>query len=103
MPEVTFRIRWPDGAEASCYSPSRVVAEYLRPATSYPLGDFLARSRAALGAASERVRERFGVPCSRAMAQLAAIERTAHGFADLADASVTVLALHPGPQQEAMP
>ena len=28
MPVMHFRIHWPDGVEANCYSPSTVVSEY---------------------------------------------------------------------------
>jgi uncharacterized repeat protein (TIGR04042 family) len=77
MPEVRFIIRWPDGSEMSCYSPSRVVREYLEVGRSYPVADFLARSRAALSLASERVRAKYGYACTGAMEQLAAIEERA--------------------------
>jgi uncharacterized repeat protein (TIGR04042 family) len=29
MPEMHFVVRWPDGAEMRCYSPSLVVREHL--------------------------------------------------------------------------
>jgi uncharacterized repeat protein (TIGR04042 family) len=74
MPETYFRIRWPDGARETCYSPSTVVRNFFTAGQSYPLAEFLALSRTALQAASERVRKRYGSGCSRAMAQLAAIE-----------------------------
>jgi uncharacterized repeat protein (TIGR04042 family) len=79
---MTFEIRWPDGTAQPYYSPSLVVEEYLAAGASYPVDEFVRRSREALGIASERVREKFGFPCSRAAASLAAIERTAAGFAD---------------------
>ena len=28
MPEMRFRIRWPDGSTESCYSPSLVIKDY---------------------------------------------------------------------------
>lgn len=74
MPEINFHIRWPDGRREACYSPSLVVKEFFEADTAYPLPAFLARSREALGIASERVRERYGFPCSRALGQLARIE-----------------------------
>jgi uncharacterized repeat protein (TIGR04042 family) len=40
----------------------------------------LARSRTALGIASDRVRAKYGMPCSRALAQLARIETMANAF-----------------------
>lgn len=91
MPEMLFHVRWPDAQETACYSPSLVIRDFLEPGRSYPLDDFLRRSREALGIASERVRARYGFPCSRAMGQLAAIETRAAGFAALPGATVTVV------------
>jgi uncharacterized repeat protein (TIGR04042 family) len=90
MPEMHFRIRWPDGTPETCYSPSLVVKDYLAPGESYPLTDFLARSRTALRIASERVNAKYGHPCSRALAQLARIESAANVFANVPDACVAV-------------
>lgn len=95
MPEVIFTLRWPDGALEQCYSPSTAIADHLDAGATYPLAEFLARSRAGLGAASERVRARYGFPCSRAMGQLARIEQAAQSFTTLPDAAVTVIALKP--------
>ena len=95
MPVMHFHVRWPDASETRCYSPSLVVREYLTPGQRYALGDFLARTREALGIASERVRARYGFACSQAMDQLAEIEHIAARFApsaDGADAEVTVVA-----------
>ena len=74
MPEIQFVVRWPDDTVTACYSPSLVVREYFAVGSRYALDDFLARSREALGIASERVRARYGFPCSRAQTELAAIE-----------------------------
>ncbi len=60
MPEMRFRIRWPDGMAESCYSPSLVIKDYLTPGEAYPLVDFVARSRTALTIASDRVKARYG-------------------------------------------
>jgi uncharacterized repeat protein (TIGR04042 family) len=90
MPEMRFRIRWPDGTTDSCYSPSLVIKDFLFAGTSYPLPEFLARSRTALEIASERVREKYGWSCSRAQAQLGRIETAAKRFAALPDARVIV-------------
>jgi uncharacterized repeat protein (TIGR04042 family) len=89
---MRYRLRWPDGSCAVCYSPSLVIAEHLRPGVAYPLADFLARNRAALLEASARVRAKYGFPCARALQQLAEIETRAKGFAGTADATVAVLA-----------
>jgi len=90
MPEMRFLIRWPDGRSETCYSPSLVVKDFFAPGQSYPLADFLERSRSALTIASDRVQARYGFPCSRAMAQLDRIETGAKAFADVADAHVNV-------------
>ena len=90
MPEMLFHVRWPDATETACYSPSLVIRDFLEPGRSYPLEDFLQRSREALGIASERVRAKYGFPCSRAMGQLAAIEARAASFAAQPDATVAV-------------
>lgn len=90
MPAMHFHIRWPDQTQTRCYSPSRVVQDYLQVGHSYPLDDFLQRSRTALSAASERVRARYGFACSQAMDQLAEIEHLAAPFHSRADAQVSV-------------
>ncbi len=90
MPEMRFSIRWPDGSAESCYSPSLVVKDYFAAGESYPLADFVTRSRTALEIASERVRAKYGYPCSRAMNQLARIEAAAAAFKNLPDARVAV-------------
>jgi uncharacterized repeat protein (TIGR04042 family) len=91
MPVTHFRVRWPDGVEANCYSPSSVVSDFFAPGEHYPLDKFVERSREALQIASERVRQKYGYACSAAMDQLAQIERDAQRFADMPDSVVTVL------------
>ena len=95
MPEMRFVIRWPDGAEEACYSPSLVVQEHMTPGESYPVVDFVERSRVALSIASERVREKYGFACSSALDQLARIEAQAERFSDATEARVAVLSFHP--------
>lgn len=90
MPEMRFTIRWPDGAAERCYSPSLVVKDYFSPGASYPLADFLTRSRTALSIASDRVQAKYGRPCSLALAQLARIEAGCQRFTHIADARVSV-------------
>lgn len=80
MPEMRFLVRWPDGRRESCYSPSLVIREYLQEGASYPLAEFVRLSREALTIASERVRAKYGHPCSLAMGQLARIETAASAF-----------------------
>ncbi|OZA93997.1 MAG: hypothetical protein B7X67_27305, partial [Rhizobiales bacterium 39-66-18] len=64
MPEMRFHIRWPDGTKEACYSPSLVIKDHFAPGETYTLADFLAKSRDALTTASERVRAKYGRPCS---------------------------------------
>jgi uncharacterized repeat protein (TIGR04042 family) len=89
MPEMWFKVRWPDGESETCYSPSLVVRDYLREGETYPLDDFLTRTREALLIASDRVKLKFGRPCRLALEQLASIERSSARFADDSDAQVT--------------
>ena len=77
MPEMHFRVRWPNGATVDCYSPSYVIEDYLSVGTAYDVPDFVERTRQALHIAAERVRERYGFFCSSALDQLAQIEQTA--------------------------
>lgn len=91
MPVTYFRITWPDGSEANCYSPSTIVREHFTPGRRYPLDEFVVLARTALGAASERVRERYGYACSSALDQLAQIEQEAERFRGQPDAHVTVI------------
>ena len=89
MPEMQFQVRWPNGAETTHYSPSLVVEDHLSEGHSYEVADFLRRSRAALDIASDRVRAKYGMPCSRASAERARIEHQARG---LDGGQVTILA-----------
>ncbi|GAA1740785.1 MSMEG_0570 family nitrogen starvation response protein [Luedemannella helvata] len=91
MPEMYFLVRWPDGADQRCYSPSTVVEEFFVPGGTYPVAAFLDRSRQALAIASERVRARYGFGCTSAAEQLAEIEAAAAAYPP--DATVTVTAL----------
>ena len=91
MPEMRFHIRWPDGTEESCYSPSLVIKDFFAPGVAYGLADFMARSREALTIASDRVEARYGMPCSLALGQLRRIETAGRAFAASPEAQVTVL------------
>jgi uncharacterized repeat protein (TIGR04042 family) len=90
MPEMRFCIRWPDGAVERCYSPSLAIQQFFAPGESYPLADFVERSRVALNVASDRVQAKHGYACSPAAAQLQRIEAVAKTFADLPAARVTI-------------
>lgn len=82
VPEVLFRVRWPDDSTNRCYSPSTVVEDYFRAGGSYSLTEFVALSRKVLTEASRRVREIYGFGCAQAEAQLCDIELKAAEFAD---------------------
>ncbi len=90
MPEMRFRVRWPDGKVESCYSPSLVIKDFFRAGENYGLADFLRRGREALAIASDRVEAKYGFPCSLARGQLARIEAACTRFQDLPDATVLV-------------
>ena len=85
MPQMHFVVRWPDGDQTRCYSPSLVVREHLQVGRAYPVAEFVARSRTMLEIGSERVRAKYGYACSAALDQLAALEERAATY----DASST--------------
>jgi uncharacterized repeat protein (TIGR04042 family) len=85
MPEIRFQVEWPDGSQEVCYSPSLVVKKYFTPDQSYPLTDFLDRSRTALQIASDRVKEKYGMPCGLALGQLQAIETKVQHYRDTSE------------------
>ncbi|MGO4194865.1 MSMEG_0570 family nitrogen starvation response protein [Rhizobium sp. YAF28] len=88
MPEMRFVIAWPDGREETCYSPSLVIREFFEEGQTYPIRDFLDRSRKALTIASDRVEAKYGYPCSLARGQLARIEEGGSLFLADVDARV---------------
>lgn len=95
MPEVHFRIRWPDGTVEQCYSPSSTVTQHLSAGTDYTVVDFMDRARRALSQASRRVEQIYGRPCSLAQAQAQALENR-YASADFSDtAMVTCLDMTP--------
>ncbi len=75
MPETRFRIRWPDGVEEDCYSPSTVIHDHLTAGQTYRVDDFDTRTRAALDLAARRVEAKYGFRCSSADAQAAKLAR----------------------------
>ena len=82
MPEMHFRVHWPNGAVETCYSPSLVIKDYFSPGETYALADFVERSRTALTIASDRVLATYGHACSRAKAQFAIIGSVVWTFAE---------------------
>lgn len=90
MPEVHFEIAWPDGSTELCYSPSAVIKKYFQVGESYPLEDFVARSRQALNSGSERVKAKYGHPCGLALGQLEQIETKARTYQNDPQPTVTL-------------
>jgi uncharacterized repeat protein (TIGR04042 family) len=90
MPEVNFRVRWPDQSQTLCYSPSSTIKTAFVVGEPYSLDEFLQRSRAALSLASDRVQQKYGYFCSSAMQQLEQIERRAAQFAGDEQARIVV-------------
>ncbi|WP_373541576.1 MSMEG_0570 family nitrogen starvation response protein [Chamaesiphon sp.] len=91
MPESRFKVRWPDGSEAICYSPSSIVKSYFELDRDYELADFVTRSQTALNIASDRVRAKYGRGCGLALGQLAQIEAKALEFNSQPQSLVRVL------------
>ncbi len=89
MPEVRFTLKWPDGSEEECYSPSTVITRFFEEGETYALDDALTRARIGLEKASDRVAAKFGFACSSAMAQLDRIEARHAEFAALDNPQVT--------------
>ncbi len=79
MPEVDFVLDWPDGTRQACTSPSTAIEAWFAAGASYPVPEALRRAREGLEAASERVREAYGMRCTAAAAQLEEIERLGAG------------------------
>lgn len=96
MPEMYFHVRWPDGREEDCYSPSLVIGDFLTPGQHYPLPEFVARCEQALTEASNRVQQKYGYFCSSAMDQLGRIRARAGDFENRPDGTVAVEAFKPG-------
>jgi len=88
MPEINYKIQWPDGLQQNCYSPSLVVKKYFNPGETYELAEFVTKSRTALNIASDRVKEAYGFPCGRALGQLQQIESKAVEYENLSEPKV---------------
>ncbi|HWO14618.1 MAG TPA: MSMEG_0570 family nitrogen starvation response protein, partial [Polyangiaceae bacterium] len=80
MPEMHFKVQWPNGHVEDCYSPSWIIEEYLTVGDDYSVGDFVERVGVALNIASDRVRQKYGFACSSALDQLAAIHDRRRGL-----------------------
>jgi uncharacterized repeat protein (TIGR04042 family) len=66
MPEVELTLEWPDGGQSRLYSPSTVILEHLAPGQTVTVAELRAKGTLALRQASERVRARYGLACTRA-------------------------------------
>lgn len=95
MPEIYFQVQWPDGSQATCYSPSLVVQDYFILNNEYELEDFMQRSRTALTLASDRVQAKYGMPCGLALRQLQEIEAKVNQYRHLSTAKVQVIQFTP--------
>ncbi len=71
-----------------------VIRDYFAVGETYSVPEFLQRSRTALTIASDRVREKYGFACSRAMGQLARLEAAAGRFDHRSGDRVTVISFH---------
>ena len=81
MPEMSVVVRWPDGREQDCYSPSLVMHDHLAEGETYTVADFERRAAHALAVASERVRATFGFACTSAAATREQIAHAATAYA----------------------
>jgi putative flavoprotein involved in K+ transport len=92
MPEMHFKVKWPNGTTEDCYSPSWVIEEHLSVGSDYAVTEFVERASVALNIASDRVRQKYGFACSSALDQLARIHEHAKALSpDDGSGSVRVL------------
>ena len=89
MPEIHFRIQWPDGEITRCYSPSTIVREYFSRGATLTIEELIETSARALGAASDRVEAKYGFACTSASAELRNIQLRAGNFS--AEEKVTIV------------
>ncbi|WP_026100579.1 MSMEG_0570 family nitrogen starvation response protein [Synechococcus sp. PCC 7336] len=91
MPEMQFKVEWPDSEQEIYYSPSLVIKDYFSLMTDYSVDEFLERSRSALTIASDRVRAKYGFPCGRALGELRRIEGACDRCSDRANGTVRII------------
>lgn len=92
MPAVHFYVRWPDGKEEQCYSPSTVIYQAFKPGDALPLAQFMAKAETSLKEASNRVKSSYGYYCSSASDQFQRLQQKAAEF-DQSDPVVTILSM----------
>lgn len=95
MPELNFRVRWPDQSTTLCYSPSSTIREAFVTGHPYPVDEFVSRSAAALEHASRRVAARYGYGCGHAQAQIHEIKTRAAAYAADPQARIVVESFEP--------
>lgn len=81
MPTVDIAIRWADGTLQTGESPSRAIERFIVAGGAYPRDELRRRLSDGLQAASDRVRERYGMACTAAAAEAQEFEAGAleHG------------------------
>ncbi len=97
MPEVDFRITWPDGTPQHCTSPSRSIEAALAAGCRYPVDEFVRRATAALQIGSDRVRQKYGFACTAAAAQADDIRQMASRFSPQGVVAVEQMGMRGGP------
>jgi uncharacterized repeat protein (TIGR04042 family) len=95
MPEMYFRVRWPDATLTQCYSPSSTITEALKLNHPYRVDEFVSVARQALKHGSDRVRQRYGFGCGQALQQIETIEQRAAQFAGTPNAYIIVEEFEP--------
>ncbi len=94
MPEVHFRVRWPGGAEETCYSPSTVILEHLVAGESYAVPEFCSSYSRCARAGLERCAHATVTHAALPLDQLRQIEERVRAMPDVEQRElVTVLAL----------
>jgi len=89
MPEVSLTIQLPDGTTRTCYSPSTILLEHLRPGESMSVAKFREAARTGLTRAADRVEEKLGFRCTGATRSLAEVEDWTRSLPD--DHLITIL------------
>ncbi|KZF10225.1 MAG: MSMEG_0570 family nitrogen starvation response protein [Rhodococcus sp. (in: high G+C Gram-positive bacteria)] len=93
MPEMRFEVRWPDGREQSCYSPSLVMHDYLKTGVDYSVEEFVKLTSEALTVASDRVLAKFGMRCTSAAQQMEEIHDASAAYRSASQKSGVVRVL----------
>lgn len=91
MPQMFFKVKWPDEKLESCYSPSSVISSYLDIGQTYSLKKFMELAEAALNEASERVNAKYGYHCSSAMDQLHTLKLREKEYGNLDNPEIIVI------------